>query len=115
MPPTPQRLVMAQGEATEIRIPVVSDATGLPLTLTGASVTFVIATSVGQSALVTKTVGAGIALATTDAADDTIVVTLAPEDTDDLTGEYGWEVAITGLQAGVVAFGALTIAPSTIL
>jgi len=116
MPPTPQRLTIAQGEAIEIRIVVVNDATGAPQSLTGAALSFVVAASVGQTAIVTKTTGGnGVTLATTDAANDTAVVTLAPSDTAALVGEYGWELAITGTQAGVVALGALTITPSTIL
>lgn len=104
---------MAQGESVALLIPVVNND-GQPVTLTGASAVFVIAPTLGATALVTVTTASGgITISTTNAPSDTLRVALAPADTADLAGRYVWEAALTGASAGRVAWGEIEIAPST--
>lgn len=108
-------IAMVQGEALQIRIPVV-DADEAPLSLTGASISWVVSATYGGAAVITKTTAGGtVTLETTSVTNDTVVVTLAPADTSALSGAYVHEAAITGAAAASIVRGDFFVMGSTVL
>lgn len=77
--------------------------------LTGATAEFIFAKRAGHEAIFSKTVGSGIVI--TDAANGLLEVTLAPADTETLSGAYYHELEVTdaGGRKTTVLFGTATV------
>lgn len=77
------------------------------LTLTGLSMTYVVAASATSSALVSKTVGSGLTIS-----DGThVLISFAPSDTASLSGAYHHELRVTNgsSQTDLLFTGTLTV------
>lgn len=85
-------LTMTRGDTANFAV-TVTDGAGAPLNLTGLVLTFTVAAS-SQSAVITKTIGAGITV--TDALGGLATVTISPADTDGLEdrAELFWDLEV---------------------
>ena len=103
----PQSLEVKSGDTLKLPITVV-DSAGNPKDLTGVTATFIIARRVRSTALITKTVGAGIVLTTP--LSGVLTVTIDPVDSDDLHGTYYFECEVTDLVGDIatIAYGFIT-------
>lgn len=111
-----QNLTLFQGETQTVRIPV-TNASGAPITLTGASVVWRVTTASGATVLSKTSGGGGITLITTTITSDTIAIAIDPADTLGLAAAtylHECRITIDGEQA-VVTAGALTLLASRTL
>ncbi|HMN10729.1 MAG TPA: BppU family phage baseplate upper protein [Bellilinea sp.] len=104
-----QNFEMYSGDTHHLDI-TVKNSNGMPVDLTGASITWALYDQAG-TIQVTKTSESGISL--TDPANGVFRVTLSPIDTDTLAGKYRHEAEITDVlgQVGTVTRGTATIKP----
>lgn len=91
---------VVEGTDKDFILTLKDERTGVAIDITSATMTFAVYTSEtsrtgSQSAVLTKTVGAGIALTT--AASGIFTISIADTDTDDFAGvgTYDWELEIT--------------------
>ena len=109
-----QNFEMYAGESKVITVTVMDDATPpVPIDLTGASIEWIVKRSEDDAVgLITKTVGAGIALLNQTTHKGEFTITLAPADTASLGGaSYYHEAEVTDVATNVstVTRGILTI------
>jgi hypothetical protein len=92
-----QDLEMMQGTAKIVTVPVTNSLTGMPLTMTGATIYYGVFTSKGVgAAVIEKSVGDGIVLVSEDGTNDAVQITLDAADTNDLLpGRYYHECRVT--------------------
>lgn len=99
---------MHAGDTLPITVTVTADGTasGTPVDLTGATVTFDVALGFGGVPIISKSVGDGIALTTP--ASGVCTVTLDPADTDELYGLYVYWIKAVLDDADATALTPLT-------
>ena len=86
---TTQTFSMQGGDSKTIEVTLV-DAAGVPVDVTGATITYRIAAAPHNTALVTKTTGGnGVTIAAS-----VVTIVLAPDDTADLNGVYHHELEV---------------------
>jgi hypothetical protein len=113
MTTTAQNLALHSGDSKILEV-TVTDGTGAAVDLTGATIAWQLAKSPGESALVSKTIGSGIAV--TDAVGGIFEITLDAADTAALSGRHYHEAEVTDTSGKVstVLTGAVLIKPELI-
>ena len=84
---------MYSGDSVSIAVTVTDSVTGAAVNLTGAAMSWALATAPGATPLLTKTSGAG-EITVSGASNNVATVALAPADTAELTGVYHHELQI---------------------
>lgn len=105
---------MVQGEDKTLEITVVGE-NGSAKNITGATITWVLAKTVGDTALVTKSTG-GSGISITDAVNGVFQVTLDGSDTTNYSGVYHHEAEVedTSGNKNTVTVGSIHIKQSAI-
>lgn len=109
-----QNFQMTAGD-TKYLVVSVKDADGVAVNLTGAAVKWQAARSFGKASVLSKaTSGSGIVL--TNASGGIFTITLDPDDTEDLKGNYYHEAQVTASDGTIstVLFGTMKINPALI-
>lgn len=115
MTATNQHLTFYAGEDLTITAQVL-DGDGDPVSLTGASITWVLVSQSGTAVITKTTAGGTVTLSTTTATNDTVSVTLTDTDTGALTDTvYTHEAAITSDPSQVLWTGGVTVRTSRVL
>jgi len=104
---------MTAGDTKQLVI-TVKDADGDAVSITGSSIKWQCARSLGKASVLSKTTSSGIQI--TDGANGVFVVTLSPSDTESLVGNYYHESQITFSDNTVstVLVGTMTVKPALI-
>ena len=108
MTATGQNVVTRSGDSRRLQF-TVTDAAGAAVDLTGATITWALATKLGGTTLLTKTIGAGITV--NGASAGQFYVAVDPADTASLAGTYYHEAEVVDALANkaTVAVGTLTV------
>lgn len=108
MKATPVSMFRGDSQTFEL---TVTDSKGLPVDISGCSATFVVARTQSEAAEVTKRIGNGITLV--DAPHGVMKVTLAPQDTTNLKGDYYYELELDYPDGSIntILFGTLSVIP----
>lgn len=105
--------MMTAGD-TKTLVVTTKDASGNAVNITGSSIKWQAARSMGKASVLSKSTSSGIQI--TDGANGEFTVTLNPSDTEDLIGNYYHEAQITAADGTIstVLFGTMKINPALI-
>lgn len=108
-----QNFQMVAGDSKTLVI-TVRNSVGDPVNITGSTIKWQAARSLGKASIISKTTSSGISLS--DPTNGIFTVTLNPDDTEDLRGVYHHEAQVTDASNNIstVLSGTMTIRPPLI-